>query len=188
MINEWLRAFAQVLLRPQRATYLRLARQAKNKTLPSVAWIACLSLSSDALVLLRYGPQAISLQASLLSLVVLPISLLIYTFAIDLMYRRMLHGRRAIYERMLYVTTVIFVATSFVAFLFGLIPIIGQHVGWASFVYQFILFVNSLKTIAGVRYPQAIFMVSIAMLLLGGSLLCSGYFIASLLTSLPRMF
>lgn len=189
-MKRWLYTFWRILIHPLPTTFIEEAKKAQNKLTVVVVWIEIGIALVYFLEFLatRYIP---SLRTVLSAVIFLPIIFLFYVFSVNLVYMRVFHRRRNIYNELLYLMTSILLITIVFSSMFSFLPrtpIIFDYISFLPFLYGFILIIITVHAVGKMKFWQATVTVFLSTVLAVAGFLCIPAFIGSLMNTVPQVF
>ncbi|HEX2996716.1 MAG TPA: YIP1 family protein [Anaerolineales bacterium] len=180
IFKDWLVTFWRILVSPSPRTFLEEAEKAENKFPSAVAWAAFIALYSYLFVSLAAG-SALSLLLLVAAWLILPLAIVLIPSAAHFMLQRVFHRKQYLYDKVLYIYTAVFVLFQLIINLTFLVPAnIASVLNSLLITYQFVLLIIATKSIAGIKYWQAIVTVLAAVLAGALVLVCALPVITSL--------
>ena len=177
-LKDWFETFWRILTLPTSKTLLEESEKAKGKFTSAIGWAVLIAIYSSVIPTIA----GINFNADLLVLTMLifPILVVLLPSATHFVLLRIFHQKQYLYDRLLYIFTAILV-------LFQLIitpvkffaPFTTVRVAnYIVIAYQLVLFILAIKSIAQIKYWQAVITTMITVF--------AGMFI--FLCSLPILF
>ena len=156
ILKDWLGTFWRILISPTPKTFIEEAEKAKNKFTSAIGWTVFIAFYAYFLPLIK-GPT-FNFTLLLYSLLIFPLVIVLVPSVTHFVLQRLFRQKKYLYDKILYIYAAILI-------LFQLIinPItyfapqkVALVLNYFFIVYQVILFVIATKSIANIKYWQAI--------------------------------
>ena len=185
-LKDWFGTFWRILVSPTPRTFTEEAEKAEDKFISAIGWTVFVAFYSYLLPLIK-GPT-FNFTLLIYSLLIFPLVIVLVPSAAHFVLQRLFHQRQYLYDKILYLYAAILI-------LFQLIiaPItyfapqnIALALNYFSMAYQFVLFVIATKSIANIKYWQAV--VTIMCSIVAGAVIfiCALPFITSIMGGVSR--
>ena len=192
-IKQWLLSIWSVLIRPTTKTFTSINKTVENCFGEAIAWIT-------VVVVLYFAPASIIyddpelFNAMIICIIMVPIWFLLFVFVSHKMNKLLFQDDNYYYDQLLYSSTVIFVLTSLIFYVFvGLIPqLIAQENNiffvFVPIVYWLLLSTINIKAVFDIGYLQSIIalVISLIISLVGFAIIGSVFMHA--IQAIPRFF
>ncbi len=185
-LKDWLGTFWRILVSPTPRTFVEEAEKAGNKFTSALGWTIFIAFYAYLLPLIK-GPT-FNFTILIYSLLIFPLVIVLIPSATHFVLQRLFHQRQYLYDKILYIYAAILI-------LFQLIinPVtyfapqkIALALDYVFIAYQFVLFVIATKSIANIKYWQAI-VTTICSIAAGAVIfICALPFITSIMGGVSR--
>lgn len=172
-VIDWLGTFWKVLVSPTPEMFLQEAKKANGKFASAVGWLVFYAIYVYVLASIAINRAPLSVPTLLAAILVIPLSVLLFTSAIHFISQRMFRHKEYLYDKILYMTVSVLFPIFFIFTLLSLFlpENIFRFVSFILLLYPVALLTIGLKSIADIEYWQAllnIFLSILVAILVGG--------------------
>lgn len=185
-LTDWLRTFWELLTSPTPKTFISESKKAKGKFRSAVAWLMVFAVYSFIFSIFLLGQAFIAGFVGML--VVIPLTVILFSFVMNFVYQRLFKGKQSIYEKLLYLNTGILLPIQFLfvpVSTLVLVPLasitFNAIVTDVVLFYQFALIMIAFQSITSLRFWQTAITVTISFFAAGLTLLLTIPFVLSLI-------
>lgn len=155
-LKDWFGTFWKILILPTSGTFSGEAEKAKGKFSSAIGWAVFIAIYS--FVLSAIAGINFNADFLIIALLILPSLVVLLPSATHFVLQRVFHQKQYLYDRLLYIFTAILVLFQLIitpVTLFAPSAIV-HAANYIVIAYQVVLFIIAIKSIARIRFWQAV--------------------------------
>lgn len=155
-LKDWFETFWKILILPTSGTFSEESEKAKGKFSSAIGWAIFIAIYSFVISIIA----GINFNADLfiIAMLIFPILVVLLPSATHFVLQRFFHQKQYLYDRLLYIFTAILVLFQLIItpVTFFAPSTIVRLANYFVIAYQLVLFIIAIKSIARIKYWQAI--------------------------------
>ncbi len=185
-LTDWFTTFWKILISPTPKTFSSESQKAEGKFPGAVAWLVFFAVYLFIFSIFMLGQVFITGLIGILF--VIPLTMILFTSAMNFLYQRVFKGKQYIYDKLIYLNTAILLSVQFLFVPFSalvLVPLssitFNAIVADVVLFYQFILTMIAFQSISGLKFWQAAVTVTVSIFAAAIALFCTIPFLLSMI-------
>ncbi|MCL4273776.1 MAG: hypothetical protein QY328_03395 [Anaerolineales bacterium] len=180
----------KIIASPTPATFSAEAGKGNKRFSGIVVWLVLFAIYVSIMVTIGTENLLVAPVIAITLSIFIPATVILAVSAANLVYQKVFHHNKYIYDKILYISTAIIVSIQVIALpAILLIPeSFKDFLGYAVWVYQFALLSVAFKSISGLKYWQSFITTIIAVFAGIGIWLCLGPFLFSMMSGVASVF
>jgi len=181
VVKDWLGTFWRILIYPTPDTFVDEAEKAKDKLGSAIGWVIFVIIYSYLMAVI--SGYVFNMTTLVIASLILPLTVIMVPSATHFILQRFFHRKQYLYDKILYIYTAIFVLFQLIVnpIIFFFPTDITSIINYLIIVYQIILLIIATKSIANIKYWQAVITIMVSLFTGMIIFICAIPFITSLM-------
>jgi hypothetical protein len=179
-----------ILIHPTSRTFVSESEKGEKQFSLITAWLMVLSIYIGIVFGIASGDGWLLLLSALSFSLIIPLTVILTTSVMHLLYQRVFHRTQYIYDQLLYITTAVLFTFQVIGLpvWLALPQYTAKYFGYAVVIYQLILVWLAFKYLSKLSYWQAAFTVFLSAVAGVVIFLCVGPFLQSMMGGVNSIF
>lgn len=187
-LSDWLGTFLNILIKPTPETFRAEAQKAPGKSYSAYFWLALVLPIAQAYGYIFYGITIYNPVGYIIISLLFPIGFFFYPFLVNFFHKKIFKRKADHHIELIYLMVSIFFVLYNLNILATFVPPpFGIYLGFASYVYYFVLNILALKALTHLKFWQSLVTVFISTIFAVPGFFCIPIFIINFVRTVPAL-